>query len=283
MKIDSDYPRKDVVIEKNKQPEVVSLYKVPTESIELPSKGLVYPIGHPLRTGHLEIKYMTAREEDILTTESFIKDGTVLDRFLQSLIVTPGVDLDDLVLGDINALTIAARVHGYGPIYESKVTTPSEKTQSLSVDLTAIPLIYLEESSMTDKPNEFLFTLPFSKIDVTYKLLTQGDANRMEEALSKDKLKKEKSTILQKSSDKISTTQLKYQLVAVGGHRDTAVIYDFIDNGMLAADIRSLREHIKNTSPGVDLSVEVTDAETSASFLVDIAIGPQFFWPDAQI
>ncbi len=61
----------------------------PTEEVTLPSKGLIYPKDNPLAKGVLEMKYMTAREEDILTNDSYIKNGTVIDKLLQSLIITP--------------------------------------------------------------------------------------------------------------------------------------------------------------------------------------------------
>lgn len=283
MKVDTNYPRKESVTLENSKPIETSLYKVPTESIELPSKGLVYPEGHPLRSGHIEMRAMTAREEDILTTESFIKDNTVLDRFLGSLIVTPGVDLDEMILGDISSITIAARISGYGPSYEAKVETPSGKVQPLLVDLIQIPLTYLDESLVTAVPNEFIYKLPASGHEVTFKLLTQKESKKIEDQLSKDKLQKEKSPILQKTPDRVSTTQLKYQIVAINGNRDIKELHDFIDNNMLAYDIRALRTHIKDMSPGVDLSVEVTDEETKIPFLGEITIGVQFFWPDAKV
>ena len=91
--------------------------KFPTEVIDLPSQGKVYPKDSPLSDGKLELKYMTTREEDILMSENLIKKGMVIDKLLQSLIVTKGVKQEDLVLGDKNAVLVAARILAYGPEY----------------------------------------------------------------------------------------------------------------------------------------------------------------------
>ena len=66
----------------------------PTEVIELPSKGLLYPESNPLSSGKLEMKYMTAKEEDILSNQSYIQKGTVLDKLLESLITTKEIIVD---------------------------------------------------------------------------------------------------------------------------------------------------------------------------------------------
>ena len=88
----------------------------PTEEVTLPSKGLLYPEGSPLKNGVIEMKYMTAKEEDILTNQNLIERGTVIDKLLQSLIVTP-IDYNDLLVGDKNAILVAARILGYGKDY----------------------------------------------------------------------------------------------------------------------------------------------------------------------
>ena len=118
-------------------------FKFPTELVELPSKGLIYPEENPLSKGEVEMKYMTAKEEDILTNQNYIKDGSVLDRLLQALIVTPGVDYDDLIVGDKNAIMVAARILGYGKDYNFKY---GEK--EVTVDLSKIEARYLNEEHL---------------------------------------------------------------------------------------------------------------------------------------
>ena len=117
----------------------------PTEEVTLPSKGLIYPQDNPLSKGVLEMKYMTAKEEDILTNESYIKNGTVIDKLLKSLIVTP-IDYNDLLTGDKNAILIAARILGYGANYEFKY-----QDSDASVDLSELEDKELDESLIVVK------------------------------------------------------------------------------------------------------------------------------------
>ena len=114
-------------------------FDFPTEVVDLPSKGLVYPEGHPLRKGNIEIKYMTAREEDILASQSLIKKGVVLDKLFESVVVEPGVDINDIFIGDKNAILLATRVIGYGSEYKVEITDPSTfEEQEVSIDLSKV-------------------------------------------------------------------------------------------------------------------------------------------------
>jgi len=152
-------------------------FKLPTETIELPSKGLLYASDNPLSSGTIEMKYMTAKEEDILTNQSYIQSGTVVDKLLQSLIVTK-ISYDDLLIGDKNAIMIAARILGYGKDYKF-IYRGEEET----VDLTKIENAPLHEEVQKAKSNEFAFTLPNSGNIVTFKLLTHGDEKKIEQEL----------------------------------------------------------------------------------------------------
>jgi hypothetical protein len=145
-----------------------SKFKFPTEMVELPSKGLIYPKDHPLASGKIEMKYMTAREEDILTNQNYIKQGTVLDKLLQSLIITD-INYDDLIVGDKNALFIAARVLGYGSNY-----TFEYDGQSHTVDLSTLNNKEFNESLITKGVNEFHFTLPYSETKITFKIINHS-------------------------------------------------------------------------------------------------------------
>ena len=91
-------------------------FEIQTETIELPSKGLIYPEDNPLSSGKVEIKYMTAKEEDILSNQTYIQNGTVLEKLLESVIVSK-INLKDLIIGDNNAVLIATRILGYGADY----------------------------------------------------------------------------------------------------------------------------------------------------------------------
>ena len=241
-------------------------FNLPTETIELPSKGLLYPEGHPLSNGTIEIKYMTAKEEDILTNQNYISNGTVLDKLLKSLIITE-FDYNDLVIGDKNAVMIAARILGYGAEYKFQYKGVEE-----TVDLSEIDNKPLDESLYIKGQNEFTFTLPSSNNEITFKFLTHGDEvkiNRELEGLKK--LKKDESPEL--------TTRLKYMITSINGDREIKMIREFIDQAFLARDARAFREHISKIQPDVDLTFFPSTSTKSIS----LPIGINFFWPDANL
>jgi len=233
----------------------------PTETIELPSKGLIYSEGNPLSSGKIEMKYMTAKEEDILTNQSYIQKGIVLDKLLQALIISK-IDYNDLVIGDKNAILIAARILGYGKDY-----TFEYNGQEYTIDLS---LIDNRPFSISNKGNnEFSYVLPSTKVEITYKILTQGDEQKIQTEL--DSLKK-----INKNVSPELSTRLKYMITSVNGDHETKTIRDFVDNHLLARDSRELRKHIRETQPDVDLTFFPDGSESR----VDIPIGVKFFWPD---
>jgi len=238
-------------------------FKFPTEMVDLPSKGLIYPEDSPLSKGKIEMKYMTAREEDILTNQAYIKQGVVLDKMLQSLIITK-INYDDLIVGDKNALFIAARILGYGGNY-----TFEYDGQSQTVDLSTLNNKEFDESLITKGVNEFHFTLPYSETKITFKILTSADEKKIEKELTG--LKK-----INKDNSPELSTRLKYIITSVGGDKDEKIIREFVDNYLLARDSRALREYIKTIQPDVDLSYTL-----SSGAEVTIPISLTFFWPDA--
>jgi hypothetical protein len=238
-------------------------FKLPTEQVELPSKGLLYPEGSELAKGIIEMKYMTAKEEDILTNQSYIKNGTVLDKLLKSLIVSP-INYDDLLIGDKNAIMVAARVLGYGSEYSFDYNGESH-----TVDLSQLENKPLKEELFQNKVNEFTFTLPKSKNTVTFKLLTHKDEQNINREL--EGLKK-----INKDSSPELSTRMKYIITSVEGKREAKDIREFVDKYLLAQDSRALREYIKEIQPDVDL----TFFPDGNSDRVNISIGVSFFWPD---
>jgi hypothetical protein len=242
----------------------MSKFELPTETIELPSKGLLYPEDSELAKGTVEMKYMTAREEDILTNQSYIQKGTVLDKLMKSLIISK-INYDELLIGDKNAIMVAARVLGYGKDYKF-----NHDGEDQVVDLSLLENKELNEELFKDKTNEFTFQLPHSGNDVTFKLLTHKDESDISREL--EGLKK-----INKDSSPELTTRLKYLITSVNGERDKKDIRDFIDNYLLARDSRALREYVKEIQPDVDLTFFPDGYESG----VNIPIGVSFFWPDA--
>jgi hypothetical protein len=246
----------------------------PTEIVELPSRGLVYPEGHALANGTIEMKYMTAKEEDILTNQSYIKQGVVLDKLFQSLIVTP-VDYDDLLIGDKNAIMVAARILGYGKDYETEITTPSGNNQKVTIDLTKLTDKQIDETLYTHGNSEFNFELPASKRTVTIQLVTNRIQKKIETEL--------KGLAKLKQQDATLTTTLKHVIVALDGDRDQSKIRRFVDLELLAIDSRAIRNYLKSVSPDIDLSYNFIDEEDGEPFRRSIAIGLDFFWPDTKL
>jgi len=241
----------------------------PSEEVTLPSKGLLYPKDSPLSKGVLEMKYMTAREEDILTNQNLIENGTVIDKLLQSLIVTP-IDYNDLLLGDKNAVLIAARILGYGKDYTFNFNG-EEKT----IDLTEVKDLNLDESLIKEGKNEFEFQLPTSKVLVTFKLLTHGDEQKIDKEIKG--LKR-----LNKNISYDLSTRMKYIITSVDRDTDTKVIREFVDNQLLARDSRELRNYISKIQPNVDLTFEY-ESRNGDLKTASIPVGLNFFWPDAQL
>ena len=233
---------------------------IPTEIIDLPSKGLLYPEGNPLSSGQIEMCYMTAKHEDILTNQSYIQKGNVLDKLLQALIVSK-INYNDLVTGDKNAIMVAARILGYGKDY-----TFNYDGIEHTVDLTSIDNKPFEHTNKG--VNEFNYTLPSTNTNITYKILTHGDEQKIQAEL--DGLKK-----INKDASPELSTRLKYLITSVNEDRETKTIREFVDNHLLARDSRELRKHIKENQPDIDLVFTTENGN-----ITDIPVSIKFFWPD---
>ena len=242
-------------------------FKLPTETIELPSKGLLYPEGHPLASGTVEMKYMTAKEEDILTNQNYIKNGTVIDKLLQSLLVTE-FDYSDLLIGDKNAIMVAARILSYGKDYSFEFNE-----QPYTVDLSLIENKDIDYSLFKRGQNEFSFTLPHAGHTITYKLLTHGDERKVEQEI-KGLQKINKDNIAEVS------TRLKHMILSVDGSSEKADVRKFVDNYLLAKDARAFREEYGRISPDLKLEFTYEDPQ-GADKEAAIPVGVNFFWPDA--
>ena len=244
-------------------------YQFPTEEVTLPSKGLLYPEGSPLRKGVIEMKYMTAKEEDILTNQNYIANGTVIDKLIKSLIVSK-FDYNDLLIGDKNALLVAARILGYGKDYSFQY-----KGETVKVDLTKVEDKVLDESLFKEGKNEFPFTLPTSKKEVTFKFLTHKDERAIEAEING----------LKKINENVSagvSTRLKHVITSIDGDRTKSTIRNFVDNQLLAIDSRALRNHIIEIQPDTNLVFKY-EAKDGNFIDIDIPINLNFFWPDATV
>ena len=245
-------------------------FKFPTEMVDLPSKGHFYVDGHPLSSGKVEVKYMTAKEEDILTSQNLIQQGTVIDVLLQSLIVDKTINVNELLIGDKNAIMVAARILGYGKEYEFEYDGIEQ-----SVDLTKLEPIKVDFKNLPKGTNEFSYELPNSKRTITFKLLNGKDELEIEgEIKAMEKISKVQSSTL--------TTRFKKMILSVDGNSEKSYINNFVDNEFLSRDSLSFRQHLVKVTPDMDMKTQIIDS-TGKETEVTIPVTVRFFWPNTWV
>ena len=244
--------------------------KFPTEVVDLPSQGLLYPKDSPLSSGTIEVKYMTAREEDILTSANLIKQGVVVQKLLESLIIDKSIKVDDLLIGDKNAVLIAARILAYGKEYEIEFSG-----QKMVVDLTQLKDNKLDENLVSNGVNEFEFELPATKRKLTFKMLTSGDEKEIDKEVKG----------YEKVGDDIGydlTTRLKHQIISIDGDTKRTSINSFVDNEFLSRDSIAFRTYVNEIIPDVDMTSTYTDEDgNEKEFTVPMTV--TFLWPSVGI
>ena len=249
----------------------------PTEFVELPSEGQFYPEGHPLHgKDTVEINFMTAKEEDILSSKALLRKGVAIDRMLESLLVDKNLKVGDLVVGDKNALTVAARITGYGPDYNTNVTCPycsagAEHTFDLSEVKHKNPAAAIQEYGVEVTPNRtFIFETPMTKAKVECRLMTGAD----EQALLKAAQRREKH--------KINTSSLVEQfrtfVVSVNGSTNIDHLTSFITS-MPARDSRHIRKVYMAITPNLDMSQTFECEACGQESELEIPLTAEFFWP----
>ncbi|QDP63362.1 MAG: hypothetical protein GOVbin703_109 [Prokaryotic dsDNA virus sp.] len=260
-------------------------FVAPTEFVEIPSRGKFYPQGHPLHNKHtVEIKHMTAREEDILTSQTLLKQGVALDRFLQSVLLDKAIDINTLLVGDKNALIVAARCTGYGDDYETTLTCPSCMAQvKETLDLSECREMvhgYNEQDAEEPLPNvvgpsaagTYMITLPTTNAVFEVKLMNGRDEKAFAKRMETRKKKKQGEALM--------TDQFKTFTVSINGVDIPRQMYSFIDN-LPVKDSRFLRTAYNALTPAVNLKHDFACTECAYEQEVEVPITAQFFWPDA--
>lgn len=246
-------------------------FTVPTEIIDLPSKGLIYPKENPLSSGQVEMKYMTAREEDILTNVNLLRQGLAIEKMLISLIKSP-INYEDLTLGDRNGLLIAARILAYGKDYKFAYRNPNTgEEEQVQFDLQNLKYKEVDWSKFGNK-NEFEFVLPHSKNTVTFKILTVATDKKIDEEVKglKKTLNQEIGTI---------STRLKHQITSVNGDYTVKTIREFIDQGyLLSRDSIELRKYIESVTPDIDTNISFT-LKDNTEVSTGLPMTAEFFFP----
>ncbi|KKL56696.1 hypothetical protein LCGC14_2242810 [marine sediment metagenome] len=246
--------------------------KFPTEVIDLPSKGWFYDPDSPLASGQVELKYMTAREEDILTSLNLIQKGVVLDRLLKAVVVTPKVNVDDLLVGDKNGILLASRILAYGKDYPSSVACRKcSVVNAVVVDLTALDEKDVAEPEERGK-NEFEFVLPTIKKTVVFRALTHGDDDKITAEI-------EAQCKISGDIEYTQSTRLKFMIMSVDGDATEAVVRNFVDNELISRDARALRQEYARVVPDVDLTFDFTCNDCKDQRRISVPLGIDFFWP----
>tara|TARA_A100001515_G_scaffold104830_1_gene85523 strand:+ start:6630 stop:7529 length:900 start_codon:yes stop_codon:yes gene_type:complete len=259
-------------------------FVTPTEHVELPSRGLLYPAEHPLAgQTTLEIRHMTAKEEDILTSRSLLKNGIAIERMLSSIICDRRVTPGDMLVGDKNALLVAARIDAYGADYTTGVQCPScgEKSQytfdlndapiqaALDLDVCEDPDI-LERVSINDTTNNYVITLPKSGWSLEVRAMTGADEQAIQNSVKQRKKSKMPEATL--------SIQLRRMIVSVEGHTDASTINKAVDN-LPASDSRYLRTLYQALMPNVDLKQNFACVHCDAEVEMEVPFTTDFFWP----
>ena len=248
--------------------------KFPTEVVDLPSKGYYYPTDNPLSSGKIEIKYMTAKEEDILTSQNLIQKGIVLDKLLESLVVDKKIDLTSMLIGDKNALFIASRVLAYGKEYTFDYTDTQGQSKEHTFDLTKLKDRKIDFSKHEKGKNLFSFKLPQSERTIEFILLTDGDEREVGkevEALSK----------VSGGVTKEVTTRFKKMLVSVDGNSERAFINTFVDNEFFTQDSQAFRNHYQEITPDINMDIVIDDDGEEVEITVPMTV--RFFWPSVKL
>ena len=253
-----------------------SKFTVPTEMVDLPSKGLLYPKDSPLSAGQIEIKYMTAREEDILTNANLLRQGLAIEKMLKSIIKTP-IDYEDLILGDRNAILIAARILAYGKDYAFNYFNPNTmESEVVNGDLQSVKYKTVDTALFNEK-NEFSFELPFTKNTITFKAITVAEDRKID-----DEMKGMKKN-LGEAAPGLLTTKLKHQITSINGDYSTKTVRDFIDSGaLLSKDSLPLRKYIESIIPDIDTQITFT-TKGGEEVTTDMPMTAEFFFPGSGI
>jgi len=268
-------PEEQPPVEEPTAPPQTLSYVTPTEFVELPSGGKYYPSDHPLHNQEtIEVRFMTAKDEDILTSRALLRKGIAIDRLLENLLLNKQIKISDMLLGDKNALILAARISGYGSEYVTNVTCPNCSTASentFNLDEVGVTGDDIPDDIRITEDGTFLCTLPKTGFEIEFRLLTGADENYLAAAAQKvAKLKLPDST---------ATDLVKRLFVSVNGVTDRSEINNFVDS-MPAMDARHVRNCLQDVTPNVDLNQLFSCSSCNYQAELEVPFTTDFFWPN---
>jgi len=254
-------------------------FVAPTEFVKLPSEGRYYSSDHPLFNQEtIEIKQMTAKEEDILTSVTLLQNGVALERLLESIIIDKRINPKTLLVGDRNAIVISARVSGYGNIYKTEITCPAcatEQKHDFDLNDAVVRTASDIHSSLPENINitdsgQFSVTLPKSQLEVVLRLFDGNDEKKLNQQIQNDRKHK---------TDKLVTTQLRHMIYSVNGNKTQEAI-DYVAHNIPSADSAFLRKIYKLIVPNIELNLGFECAACSHTQDMEVPLTADFFWPE---
>ena len=251
-----------------------SAFRVPTEFVPLPSFGLVYPPSSPLHNlTEIEVRYMTAADEDILTSRSLLRSGKAIDAVLKNCILDARINPEELLSGDKNALITFLRVSGYGPEYKVEIDCPScEETSKYEFDLSQLEMKTLDVEPIEQGENRFHIQLP-TGTHIEFKFLNSAEEKEISDA--QDRIKRSTNSPI----DRNVTTRLKNTIISIDGNNDPSLINQYVDT-LNVRDSRALRKYMEDNTPDIDMNQEFNCPHCGHRGEVDVPISVGFFWPD---
>jgi len=252
-------------------------FEVPTQFVPLPSEGKLYNTSSNLHDQeHVEIRVMTAKDEDILTSPTLIKKGVVIDRLLQNVLIDKAININEMIRGDRDALLISLRITGYGANYETAITCPiCDSNFEHTFDLSQIPIKRLEIEPLESYTNQFSYVLPISNKEVICKFLTAADENEMVTS------QKKRKASLKVDVDNLITLRLIHSILAIDGVTDRGNIAKFVRN-MPAQDSLGLRTFLDENEPRAEMKQIIECTECGDTTEVAIPMAVEFLWPKAR-
>ena len=251
-------------------------FAIPTELVDLPSKGRLYQVGHPLHGKEtVEIRYMTAKEEDILSSQSLLRKGVAIDRMLNNVLIEEDLDIQQLTVGDKNAVMYAVRISGYGAEYKATIQCADcDALYAETFDLAEYVNCYTEPTTSNTRTTDngtLEITLPKSQALVELRAITGAD----EEKIIKIQEMKKKNNL----PEEPLTDLIKMMVHSVNGVLDRDNIHEFVDH-LPAIDSKHIRDTYKNSMPNVLFTQESQCGECGVTTEVEVPITGEFFWPE---
>ena len=270
----AEYARK-VASQKAAEYDQMAGFSVPRDYVMLPSKGRIYPADSPLyNLEEIEVRHLTAADEDILTSRALLRTGKAIDTMLSNVLMNKSINVDDFISGDKNAILTFLRITGYGPEYDVEVDCPGcNETIKHQFDLTKLTMRFLDVEPMGAGENRFEFILP-SGIRIEFKLLNSAEDQKISD--EQDKLKRTTNSPLEKNI----TTKYKHQIISVNDKEDQTFINNFVDT-MNLRDSRAFRTYLEEVEPDVDMKQDFKCRMCGHSEEVEIPVTVGFFWPES--